>query len=280
VSKIVLTHSQTHNYYNKLEITMNRLLLTISLSLPALLTAPSANADDNLHHQPLTVNFTNCTEFAEVAPVDASSARALVPAQYQLDTSATQAYLVVRVSDCQGISVANHPAQPGRVAHIGIELISPDGTASNPLTGINNYTLSYASNVPELVEALNQLGVPAAHDSGLDYEFNPAQGPSELYAAVAPRDADSPTWFLHGTVTNPTYPSPFLANWWFSSGEHEVKMATTFPLIDFDFSSVVNFYTSRNNVIGKLIAGNVITDFPVSYRGGYTKAQMLVTQPN
>ncbi|WP_347989773.1 hypothetical protein [Methylomonas sp. AM2-LC] len=259
---------------------MKRFLLSLCLSLPTLVIAPIVNADDHAHHQALTVNFTNCTEFAGVAPVDASSARALVPAQFALDTNGTQAYLVVRVSDCQGISVANHRARPGRVAHTGIELISPDGTASNPNTGINNYTLSYASNVPELVEALNHFGVPAAYAGGLDYEYSPAQGPSELYAAVAPLDATSPTWFLHGTVTNPTYPSPFLANWWFAGSEHEVKMATTFPLINFDFSSVVNFYTSRNNVIGQLIAGNAINDFPVSYRGAYAKAQMVVTQPH
>jgi hypothetical protein len=246
----------------------------LCLGVSALLTA-SASADAH-PGGPLSVAFTGCTEFAGVAPVDATRARALVPAQYALVTDAAGAKLVVRVSDCAGISVGGLRAQPGRVAHVGIMIVSPDGTATDPNTSLNNYTIAYASNLPALVAGLRESGVPAALDAGLAYEFAPAQGPSELYAATAPALGGSPTWFLHGTVTNPTIASTFLANWWFFSHNRETKMATTFPAINFDFTSQVSFYTSRNNAIGQLLGGNAIANFPLSFRGQYPAAQMAV----
>ena len=253
--------------------------LGLLLSLASL--AATANDNDG-HAGQLGVTFINCTEFAGVASVDVAKAQALVPSRYTLFTDADGAKLVVRVSDCAGISVNGRHPRPGRVAHIGIEVVSPDGTGTDPLTSINNYTLTYASNVPALVSGLGLFGVPAVFDAGLDYEYAPPTGPSQLYASVSPENGNSPTWFLYGTVTNPTYPSPFLANWWYSpmntwphSGE--VKMATTFPTIYFDFTSTVSFYTSRSNLIGLLIGGNTVANFPVSYRGQYQTAQMTVT---
>ena len=251
-------------------------------AVPLLITAFAANADHqqkyDSYSQALEVDLTNCTEFAGVAPINEIQARALVPSRYQLVVSGSKASLVVRVSDCQEVSVNGHPGKPGRVAHIGIELISPDGTGTDPNTSINNYTLSYASNIAELVEGLNRFALPAVKTSELDYEYAPPIGPSLLYSSVAPLDPKSPTWFLYGTVTNPTIPSPFLANWWYLSDLGQVKMATTFPKIYFDFTSKVSFYTSTKNIIGTLIGGNIISNFPVSFRGQYSYAQMIVTQ--
>ena len=251
------------------------------LATPLLITAFVANADNqeryDTYKQALEVDLNNCTEFAGVSPINEIQARALVPSKYKLVVNGTKASLVVRVSDCQEVSVNGHPGKPGRVAHIGVELISPDGTATDPNTSINNYTLSYASNIPELVEGLNRFALPAVKAPELDYEFAPPNGPSLLYASVAPLDPNSPAWFLYGTVTNPTIPSPFLANWWYLSNSGQVKMATTFPKIYFDFTSTVSFYTSSKNIIGTLIGGNSINNFPVSFRGQYTYAQMIVT---
>jgi hypothetical protein len=248
----------------------------IGLCVPALLMA-AATAADAHPGRPLNVAFNNCTEFAGVAPVDEARARALVPARYTLVTDANVAKLVVRVSDCAGVKVGNGHARPGRIAHIGIMIQSPDGTAVDPNTSLNNYTVSYASNLPDLVDGLRAYGVPAAFDAALAYEFAPATGPGKLYAAAAPGLGNSPTWFLYGTVTNPTIPSTFLANWWFLSHSLEIKMATTFPTIYFDFTSAVAFYTSRGNAIGKLLGGNAVDNFPVSFRGQFDAAQMAVT---
>lgn len=191
--------------------------------------------------------------------------------------NADGANLVVRVSNCQNISVDHHPSSPGTVAHIGIMLVSPDATATDPNTSINNYTLTYSSNLPSVVSSLRKRGVPAALDTDLTYEFSPPTGTSELYVAITPPEKHAPNWFLEGTVTTPQIPSPFLANWWYLSKPGEVKMATTIPLINFDFTSNVRFHTSRNNVIGKLLGGTRIDHFPLSFRGQFKHAEMIVT---
>jgi hypothetical protein len=260
-------------------------LSAVAVLVASLLAATTAHAAGEA---PLSVQFSHCTEFVGLAPVNTVGARALVPARYNVVTDASSvngATLVVRVTDCQGVKVGGLPARAGRVAQIGVLISSPDGTATDPNTSINNYTLSYASNVPALVLGLLANGVPAALDVGLAYEFSPASGTSELYAAVAPEldtSAASPTWFLHGTVKTPGFNTTFLANWWRSreggSNPKQVKMSSTFPTIAFDFGSVVSLTTSRLNSVGKLLpAGNQVASFPVSFRGAYDAATMVVT---
>jgi hypothetical protein len=257
-------------------------LAAIPATLALLLAAGSAAATDG---GALNVQFSQCTEFVGLAPAKATEARALVPAAYNLVVGAGGATLVVRVADCQGVKVGSLPARPGRVAQVGLLISSPDGTATDPNTSINNYTLSYASNLPGLVLALAARGVPAALDAGLAYEFAPAPGGgsgSELYAAVTPELDAQPTWFLHGSVNTPTIPIPFLANWWRGAGtpgSKAVKMSSTFPDIVFDFGSVVTFTTSRLNTLGKLLPGGNTSGFPVSFRGAYSAASMTVTLP-
>jgi len=243
---------------------------TLLLSLPAAFGAAQSAT--------LTVQFSRCTEFVGVVPVDASAARALVPTAYTLVTDAAGAKLVVRAADCEAVRMGSAPAKPGRVAQIGIMIVSPDGSASDPATGINNYTLTYASNSPALMLALRAAGVPAALDPGLAYEITPA-GAGELYAAVSPEpDTASPTWFLHGQVTVPGLNSRFDANWWRVAGGNEVKMATAIDSIDFDFSSAVSFTTSRHNLVGQLLGGNHVANFPLSFRGTFSAGTMTVTR--
>jgi hypothetical protein len=196
---------------------------------------------------------------------------------YQLVTDEAGAKIVVRVADCKQISIDDQPAKSGTVAQIGLMLISPDGTATDPNTSINNYTLSYSSNLPSVVSGLRKLGIPAVLDIGMAYEFSPATGPSDFYAAIAPSSGRSPRWFLDGTVTHPQIPFTFLANWWHQSRNGEAKMSTTFPVINFDFTSKVTFHTSRNNLIGQLLGSNRIDNFPLSFRGQYASAQMTLT---
>ena len=56
-------------------------------------------------------------------------------------------------------------------------------------------------------------------------------------------------------------------------------MSSTFPDILFDFGSVVSFTTSRLNLLGPLLSGNQIAQFPVTFRGAYVNATMTVTAP-
>lgn len=249
-------------------------------SLGALLLAPClfGTAPAQAHGPELTVQFAQCTEFVGVAPVDALKARALVPARYALVGDAAGARLVVRVADCAAVRVGPLPARPGRVAQIGLIIVSPDGTGTDPNTSINNYTLSYASNSPALVAALRAAGVPAALDAGLAYEVTPPSGPgSEFYAAVSRVAEGSPTWFLHGSVNTPTFATSFLANWWRAEGGRQTKMATDIASISFDFASQLSFTTSRLNTIGRLMGSNRAPAFVQSFRGAFAAGTMVVS---
>lgn len=193
-------------------------------------------------------------------------------------SDAAGARLVVRAADCAAVRVGNAPARPGRVAQIGLIIVSPDGTAVDPNTAINNYTLTYASNSPALVLALRAAGVPAALDTGLAFEVSATpSGGSEFYASASPELDASATWHLHGSVNPPVVPTSFLANWWRLSGTRETKMATDIAAISFDFSSPVAFATSRSNVVGQLLGRNGIASFPVSFHGSFAAGTMTVS---
>jgi hypothetical protein len=227
----------------------------------------------------LDVQFSGCTESVGITPVQYDKARALVPQRYELVTDVQGAKMVVRAAECQGIRVGKQPARPGRIAQVGLIIQSPDGTATDPNTSINNYTLSYSSDHPALVLALRSLGVPAAPSNHIRFEVSPtAADLNELYVAAVPDSGLSPIWFLHGAVKTPTVPSPFLANWWVLDGRQEIKMATHLPLIFFDFTSDVSFTTSRVNPLGQLLLSNHVARFPVSFRGAFEGGAMRVTR--
>ena len=252
-----------------------------ALALAAALAAAGA-ASAHGGNAPLTVQFSGCTEFVGVAAADAVRVRARVPQRFTPIVDAAGAKLVVRVADCSAVKVGALPARPGRVAQIGAMIFSPDGTATDPNTAINNYTLSYATNSPSLAVALRSTGVPAVLDEGLAIEATPtggANGAAAFYAAVSPDfELGSPTWFLHGTVFTPGFNSPFLANWWQAVGAADVKMSTDIPSIAFDFGSVMTFATSRRNAIGALLPDNVVTNWQLTFRGAFDAGTMTVTQ--
>lgn len=249
------------------------------LSITALLAVAAAAASTSAlaHEGPLTVQFSQCTEFVGLAPIDALKARAALPARYSLISDAAGARLVVRAVDCAGVRVGGGPTRRGRVAQIGLLIASPDGTATDPNTSINNYTLSYTSDSPVLVNALREAGVPATLDETLAIETNPPQGAgSEYYAAVA-GSGGTRAWFLHGAVNSPGFATTFLANWWRLNGPRETKMATDIPAISFDFGSQVSFSTSRLNGVGQLLGSNQVAGFPLSFRGAFAAGTMVVT---
>jgi hypothetical protein len=230
------------------------------------------------HDRLATVQFSHCTEFVGLAPIDTLKARAALPARYSLISDAAGARLVVRAVDCAGVRVGSGPVRRGRVAQIGLLIASPDGTATDPNTSINNYTLTYASDSPALVQALREAGVPAALDETLAIEVNPPQGTgSEYYAAVSAGAGGGRAWFLHGTVNTPGFATTFLANWWRLDGGREIKMATDIPAISFDFASQMSFTTSRLNGVGQLLAGNQVAGFPLSFRGAFAAGTMVTT---
>ena len=220
-----------------------------------------------------TVDFSSCTEFAGVGPVDFAKASALVPAVFQTLPVGATGGIVMRATSCQGVAVNGGRPAPTNISQIGVEIISPDGTGT-----INNYTLIYASNNIALVEAFHGAGVPAVWDPTLTYQFTyDATGKSgELY--VKAEGLGLPAYFFTGTESDPTGPgSDFKANWWFAGDGSVVKQATDFPSIAFGNASV-SAHTDRNSALGKLIGGNSDSDFHfLPIRGVYATAHMQVT---
>jgi len=247
-------------------------------ALVALATLPLAAATASAA-APLTVQFSQCSEFVGLVPVDAAKAQAQLPARYTLVVDgASTARLVVRMTDCKAIRVGGLPARAGRLAQAGLLIVSPDGSASDPYTGINNYTLTYATNLPALALGLQAQGVPAALDAAMEYAVTPPLGAgSTLYASVAPELGDKTRFFLDGTVNTPTYASTFLANWWRLGGHAQTRMQTSFPTISFDFASAVAFTTNPANLLGQLTGTDRVTSFAVTYRGTYDTATMVVS---
>ncbi len=230
------------------------------------------------HGPGTTVRFDGCTEFVGVAPADAARARALVPSRYTPVADAAGARLVVRVADCRAVQVGAGPARPGRVAQVGLIIVSPDGTAADPNTGINNYTLAYSTDSPALALALRHAGVPAELDAALAVESLPSTGQASAYfAAVAPQRAEGLRFTLHGTVLPPGFGTRFLANWWLTDGRRETKMATDIPAISFDFGSQMTLVTSRQQVAGQLLGTGVLQGFPLSFHGAFDSGVMAVT---
>jgi hypothetical protein len=140
----------------------------------------------------LKVAFSNCTEFAGEGYVPLAHAQDLVPPGYVITaTSAGQAPIVVRITNCAGVRVNRSPAVPTTISQIGINVVSPDGTGT-----INNYLLIYVTNNPALVEALGFFEVPAHYDPNITYEYTP-NGTGDggvLYGAVP--NAGIPAYFF------------------------------------------------------------------------------------
>jgi hypothetical protein len=247
---------------------MNRQFLRV-LYLTAL--ALAARADDD--GPGFGASLQNCTELIGLGPVSFAAARALVPASYTLVPFNGSAGLVVRAARCESVRVGNSEARSAVVAQVGIAVVPPDGTGD-----INNYQLLYATDNPQLAEALNEAGVPAALDRALAYEFAPdSGGHGEVYAAVSPTSAHA-VWFLTGTADlPPPGGAPVVANWWFSGSRRVVKMATSIPSISYGAASF-SLHTSRFSTLGQLIGGNTDANFVLfNARGVFGAGTLTVT---
>lgn len=220
-----------------------------------------------------SVDFSDCTEFAGVGPVDFSKASALVPPEFTTLLVGSTGGLVVRATNCKALAVDGGRPVPTSISQIGIEIVPPDNTGD-----INNYTLLYVSNNLELVRAFRGAGVPALYDPSLTYQFtyDSTGKAGELYVEV--ESSGLPAYFLSGTEIDPTAPgSVFDANWWYATPRTVVKQASHFPDIAFGSPSVT-LTTDRTSDLGKLIGGNTDSDFHLfPVRGIYPSAHMEVS---
>ena len=244
-------------------------------SLLASLWAPSiARADES--NRGFSVDFAQCTEAVGVGPVSLAKATSLVPAPFTVlpivATPASTAAIVVRATSCSSVKVNGGAGVPTNISQIGLEIVAPDNTGD-----INNYTLIYVSNNPELVTAFLHAGVPAIFDPSLTYQFtyDNTGTAGEVYVAV---DGEGlPAYFISGTETDPTAPGfDFKANWWFAADKAVIKQASDFPDIAFGTANIA-LHTDRTSMLGQLIGGNTDADFHyLPIRGKYPLAHMDV----
>jgi hypothetical protein len=232
--------------------------------MPSLLSAESPHG--------FSVDFSNCTEFAGVGPVDFAKASALTPPVFTTLMVGSTGGLVVRATNCKALSVNGERPSPTSISQIGLEIVPPDGTGD-----INNYTLLYVSDNLQLVLAFRRAGVPAVYDPTLTYQFtyDSTGKAGELYVEV--ESLGLPAYFLSGTETDPATPgSDFKANWWYATPHVIVKQQSDFPAIAFGTPSVT-LHTDRTSDLGKLIGGNTDSDFHLfPVRGVYSSAHMEV----
>ena len=220
------------------------------------------------------VTFEDCTEFVGLEPVSLVDAQAAVPSEFSVVNAGGFALLVVRISGCQAISVDGSAPTPGTVAQIGINIDPPDNQGD-----INNYTLTYASNINALVNGLRANGLPAQHDADLLYAFTRySSTTSNLLGLVTPNPG--PRWYVYGQASDPASNSafPFRAIWWYAKSNKRVRMDTWLPAIAFG-DAEVSFQTPDTSILTQLIGGNTIAMISgLSVRGVFEDGEMTVSQ--
>jgi len=199
------------------------------------------------------VTFAGCSEFAGIGLVPAANARALVPAEYELAGDAENAVIVVRVADCDSISVAGKKPKPGTVAQVGVTVAPIDETAS-----INNYTLWFATNLGPLHAKLRSKGVASELDANLAYSFVSGP-PGQRTLTIAATPPKGPAYSITGTALVPTAaPVPFIATWWAETAQGTVRMRTEFPEIRFA-DATMTLTTPPSSALATLVGGSTLT---------------------
>jgi len=236
-------------------------------------TGPASAQVEEPGTRGFSVDFSHCTEFVGVGPVDFARASSLVQPVFTTLPVGSSAAIVVRATSCGSAQVNGGVSVRTIISQIGVEIVSPDGTGD-----INNYTLIYVTDNAQLALAFRLAGLPAIFDPALTYEFTyDSTGKSgELY--VEGEGEGLPGYFLTGTETDPSGGgSDFKANWWYQGFAGVIKQASDFPSIAFGPANV-SLHTSRESVLGKLISGNTDADFHfLPVRGMYPAAHMDVT---
>ena len=208
--------------------------------------APAASS------QHADVEFTDCIESIGVGLVATEAARALVPARFTLAGEGQPVTpLVVRTSDCGGISVEGRRARAGTIVQIGAVIVPPDFTGD-----INNYTILYYTSDVGLAILLNLAGVTAQYVPNLTDDYDAGQ----LHVRV-PRPG-RPVLSVDGQVgASPVPTGSFRANWWQSARHGVVKMDTNVPVIAIGTANLM-LTTNPRGPLGELIGGGSI-GFPI-----------------
>lgn len=219
------------------------------------------------------VTFADCTEFAGIGFVPAANARALVPAEYELLGDEANAVIVVRVADCDEVSVSGKKPKAGTVSQVGIRVVPIDPTAD-----INNYTLWFGTNLGQLHGKLRSMGVESEQDANLSYAFVPtAPGQGSLSIAASP--PQGPHYSVTGTAMIPTAPPvPFVATWWAETAQGAVRMRTEFPQIRFGGASMT-LTTDPGSSLAALVGSSTLTFALLDSHNAFDAASLTIDVP-
>lgn len=221
----------------------------------------------------LSVTFAGCQEVASLAPAPYDNVRPLVPARFKLASGGPGlAIIVVRVANCQHVTVDGKDVGAGTVAQVGPNLVSPDGTGD-----INNYAFYYSTTSAALAHKLRKLGVPAEHveDIGFETQFQ-ANGKGKVEVEV-----EKPEYEVTGDIEKPTAPPvSFTANWWSDDHGQNTRMQTPIATIQFG-GAKLTLKTDPDGKLGKLFGTGTVT-FPYfdSYNTFVPAATMTTSHVN
>ena len=246
---------------------MQTLKLITGLALACTYTLTFADKGSDRNFQ---VSFNDCKEYVAFGPISLAKAQAILPDGYIASDIDGNGGIVVRTSVCAEVSVDGAPPQPAIVAHYGINIESLDGSGD-----INNYTLVYVTDHPQLAGKIRRIGLPAIYSAYIAAE-DPVTRPGSVYISIF--GIGLIPYSLTGNVNDPIEPAfQFLANWWFEGRFGTLKQATNFASIAFGPANLV-LQTTTPSALGQLIAGNTDSNFPVyNIRGVYAMAIMDVT---
>ena len=218
--------------------------------------AETAQADERA---PLDVDFAGCREVANVGLAPTANIQPLVPAELTLveTPGADTTELVVRSVHCDAISVAGGEAIPGDSIQIGAVIVAPQGDGD-----INNYTLFYDTNDLELALGLLEQGVPARFVPFLHESLQVNADGTGQYAFVVPPPFEPPLSFAGPVGAPSTTPIPFTANWWFTTNQGTIKMASTFPELFTAGNGVVLTVPDHTKLAG-ILGTTTVSSWPV-----------------
>ncbi len=197
------------------------------------------------------VQFQNCVEYVGTGPISMAQALPFVPTPFVIAPDADgKATLVVRAARCGSVTVDGSQPKPGIVSHIGISVVSPDGSGD-----INNYTIAFATDSDRLAQRLERAGMPVLVDSDLVKE----DATPQLYVEVSPEEKAG--WSITGTQTNNAFLTMhFLANWWYKGPQGIVKMPTDIPSITFK-GAQATVITRSSSTLGRVLQGTSYSQF-------------------
>lgn len=138
---------------------------TVGVAMAALfqMGAMAANAGTLLFES----TGTNCRDFAIVAKVDATVARQLVPAKYDLPKIV---YGLVELASCDSGTVGGQSTGAFKIAEVAIMLPTPAGKKAFPLDGPTLYMLWLLDNDPQQSAPKVAAGYPGGV---VDISFDP-----------------------------------------------------------------------------------------------------------